>query len=209
MGETKSLPTKAKSLPMEDRPSIWGLLRSLAHIALADVWSRVGWVNEAVRCYERALAAEPRQRWLYQHQVELLAGLERWEEAVVSARGMSGRSPEDAEAQRALGRCLVKVGRYEEALGAFEKAYALAPDGRDSGLWAVICLGRLGREAEALERLRELVRQHPDRKWPRTWGRMATKRSTSRARRIDWEREAERLESETPLFETPSEPPIL
>ena len=208
VGETRPLPTEKAKSSTQDRASIWGLLRSLAHLTLGDVWSRVGWVNEMVRCYERALAAEPRQPWIRRLQVELLAGLDRWEEAEISARELLRRSPEDAEAHRVWGRCLLKVGRYEEAPAAFGKARVLAPDG-DSGLWEAICLGRLGRDAEALERLGELVRQHPDRKWPRRLARIARKRPRRAARRIDWEREAERLESETPLFETPSEPPIL
>ena len=39
----------AKPLLTKDYPSVWGLLKSLVHLLLADFWSRMGWVNKSVR----------------------------------------------------------------------------------------------------------------------------------------------------------------
>jgi Flp pilus assembly protein TadD len=134
--------------------------------------------------------------------VELVAGLERWEEAVASARELVRLTPEDPLAHQVVGTCLERVERYEEALGAYERASELAPESVESKLHLLVCLLRLGRDEEYKERLRELIGQHPGNGELRAMLAMTLQTEGNFEQAGRWYQEAHNLEPEKRVFES-------
>lgn len=111
---------------------------------------------------------------------------EDYAEAIEACRvwaSSSSRSP-DARPWLRMGAALLRIGRPEPAMGAFERAERLEPEGRAATAGRVEALLQLGRAAEArqvldtlpksesrqgrrVEALRHLARTHPGVKAPR------------------------------------------
>ena len=65
---------------------------------------------------------------------------------------------------RTLGVVLVKLGRYDEAIGEYREAYRLSPDDARIGINLALALMKSGRLSEAAAPLKSLHRQTPDEK---------------------------------------------
>ncbi|MGH9460303.1 MAG: tetratricopeptide repeat protein [Vicinamibacteria bacterium] len=158
--------------------------------------------TKALACFDRALMAESRQPVIRRHHAELLFQLGRLEEAVASGRELVGLTPEDPMAQLGLGTCLEKAERYEEALGAYERASGLEPESLELKLPALVCLLRLGRDGEFKERLRQLIRDHPEKAELRAMLGMMMQTEENLDEALPLYLEAYNLEPGSPILET-------
>lgn len=86
---------------------------------------------------------------------------QRYERARTRAEGLRERHPQSAHVARMLGEACFGLGRYDDALAAFEDAVARDPahDGYLRGLVRV--LEKTGRVRDALDRLHEFAARHP------------------------------------------------
>ena len=85
--------------------------------------------EEALSCYERAIALEPELTQAHTNRGNVLMDLKRIDEALASyERAIVLSSPDDAVAYNNRGIALASSQRLEEALAHYEKAFALNPD---------------------------------------------------------------------------------
>jgi Flp pilus assembly protein TadD len=61
--------------------------------------------------------------------------------------------PDEVGAHSNLGVVLVKLGRYDEAISEYQKAFRLAPDDTRIGVNLALALVKSGRLPEAAEKL--------------------------------------------------------
>jgi Flp pilus assembly protein TadD len=123
------------------------------------------------------------------------------EEAVVSAEQLVGLTPEDPTAHRGLGSCLEKAERYEEALGAYERASELEPESLELKVPGLVCLLRLGRDGEFKERLGQLIQHDAETAELRAMMAMMLQTEGKFEEAGRWYQEAHRLEPENRVFE--------
>ncbi len=72
-------------------------------------------------------------------------------------RALARRDPADGKAWNCIGYILAERRRFDEALAAFERARALAPEDAAAQFNAAFLLQRLGRHAEAVEGFRRAL----------------------------------------------------
>ncbi|MBN2553330.1 MAG: tetratricopeptide repeat protein, partial [Spirochaetales bacterium] len=91
--------------------------------------------DEALPCFQKALAAAPDAAGIYGNCAECLMRLDRGEEALeLLTRGVGKAEAEQQELASLYnqrGNCLVELGRCAAAIRDYEKALELAPDSRD------------------------------------------------------------------------------
>jgi tetratricopeptide (TPR) repeat protein len=113
--------------------------------------SELGHSEEAVACYDRALAINPRYVTAWTNKGVALDRLDRLEEALSWFDRVLAINPRDSIAWINKGSALHGSGRSEEAIACFEEALAINP--RDEQVWSNkgLVLGDLGRFEEAIE----------------------------------------------------------
>jgi protein O-GlcNAc transferase len=84
--------------------------------------------EEALACYDRALAIRRDVPQLLSNRGNALRNLGRFDEAETSLREALRLKPDFANAHRNLGRVLVDLGRWEEAAASVRTALRLQPD---------------------------------------------------------------------------------
>ena len=77
--------------------------------------------------------------------------------ALRAFRGLARRDPGNGEAWSCIGFILAERRQFEEALAAFERARALAPEDAALQFNAAFVLQRLGRHGEAIEGFRRAL----------------------------------------------------
>jgi tetratricopeptide (TPR) repeat protein len=83
----------------------------------------------------------------------------KFEDALRMADRLIAAGPEVPLSWRFRGECLVSLGRYLEAVEAFDRAAAIGGKGtEDIFLWTALALHNGGRQAEAKERLQRALR---------------------------------------------------
>ncbi len=97
-------------------------------IALGDALARSGSYGDAVRSYDDALRVAPGERDVVIGRARVLARAGRTDAAVAGYRQWLDANPNDAEAWGELARQRLRQGRERDAVEAFERAQALAPD---------------------------------------------------------------------------------
>ena len=97
------------------------------HLALANVFKEKGNLDEALKQIRAATQMDPTnpRNWLYQGQI--YDSFNRWKEAEESYRRFQQERVNYWVAYNELGRILTIVGRYKDAIKAFQTACALAP----------------------------------------------------------------------------------
>jgi predicted TPR repeat methyltransferase len=104
-----------------------------ANPSFAELWcvrgvllSRLRRADEALACFDRALALKPDYREAITGRIDALA--DRPAEALEAVDRMLALQPGDAIAWNNRGGILVRLGRLAEALASFERAVSLKPD---------------------------------------------------------------------------------
>lgn len=118
----------ARALPLFRRyvalepTDLWG------YLAVADVLSRLGQSDEALRWSAEALRRAPTERDAVIGRARVLARARRTDAARAAYRAWLDTHPRDAEAWQELSRELVRAGRPGEAARALERSQAIKPD---------------------------------------------------------------------------------
>jgi tetratricopeptide (TPR) repeat protein len=115
-------------------------------ISLATLGRR----EEAISCYDQALALDPRYATAWSNKGKALAELGRREEAISCYDQALALDPRHAAAWNNKGSALCNLGRREEAISCYDQALAIDP--RDAAAWdnKGNALADLGRHAEAI-----------------------------------------------------------
>jgi len=128
---------------------------------LAVAYWRQGKLQEAARCYERALAAMPSDSRARGDYAMMLTDAGQWEQAIVQATEVLQAAPDDFTAHVILGAAYQKLGRLDDACRHLETATRLQPgySGTVRALGDVYM--ELHRFAEAAECFRKLLALQP------------------------------------------------
>jgi tetratricopeptide (TPR) repeat protein len=127
----RALPLFRRYVALEPK-DLWG------YLAVADMLSRLGQSDEALRWSAQALRLDPTERDAVMGQARVLARARRTDAALAAYRSWLATHPKDAEAWQELSRELVRAGRPGEAVDALQRSQALAPDPKIAQRLAVV-----------------------------------------------------------------------
>ena len=118
--------------------------------------------EDALDCFDRALALQPDHVHALNNRGNALLDLKRHEEAMASFDRVLELDPDYAEAYNNRGVVLINLGRDEGALASLERAAALKPDYAQAHGNCAYVLHRMGRIEEALARFERVLELAPD-----------------------------------------------
>ncbi|HKE92364.1 MAG TPA: tetratricopeptide repeat protein [Gemmatimonadales bacterium] len=127
----RALPLFRRYVALEPK-DLWG------YLAVADMLSRLGRSDEALRWSDSALRLDPTERDAVLGKARVLARARRTDAALVAYRAWLATHPGDAEVWQELSRELVRAGRPGESVAALERSQALAPDPKVGRRLAVV-----------------------------------------------------------------------
>jgi len=110
----------------------------------------LGRLDEALACYDRAIALKHDLAEAYSNRGLALVGLERWNEALASCESALALRPDYVEAHNNRGIALQRLDRFEEALACYDRAIALKPGYAEAISNRGFVLSELARWEEAL-----------------------------------------------------------
>lgn len=135
-----------------------------------DLYHRQGRFQEALQCFEQAIAQEEGHSRAWKGEGICLKELGRYEEARQAFDQAITLSPRDAEGYYYRGEVLEKIGKangdplfFEKAIQAFERVIEMKPDNVNAWNYAGICYRDLGKQQEAkrcFDRAQYLMKQH-------------------------------------------------
>jgi Flp pilus assembly protein TadD len=143
-------------------------LRNLGHapadtcFELATTFLRLGWFDEAVAGYRRALALRPDDPDILNNLGTALWELGRLEEAEAHYRRALGLRGGDAEILNNLGNALREQGRLDEAVACYRRALQLRDDSPETLSNLGVVLTSLGTLEEAEASLRRAIALRTD-----------------------------------------------
>jgi tetratricopeptide (TPR) repeat protein len=126
----RALPLFRRYVALEPK-DLWG------YLAVADVLSRLGQSDEALRWSAQALRLGPTERDAVIGQARVLSRARRTDAALVAYRDWLATHPKDAEVWQELSRELVRAGRPGEAVDALERSQTQAPNPKTAQRLAV------------------------------------------------------------------------
>lgn len=129
------------------------------------VAEELGRLEEAVRCYERALELEAGEPEVLFNLGNALYSLERKTEAAQRFVEATRADPEFIEAWNNLGNALGEIDLPNEALQAYRRALAIEPDYADAHFNLAETLAALGARAAAERHWRAYLVQDPWSSW--------------------------------------------
>jgi tetratricopeptide (TPR) repeat protein len=118
-------------------------------------------INKAVQECEQALVAAPDDPWLYAQLTMLKMGVGDYFGAEGPAARQTELLPSNQSAWSQLGMILLREGRGQEALEAFDRAIALDPYYLSALVDRANVLARIGRPEDAMREFRRFLRIHP------------------------------------------------
>jgi len=121
-----------------------------------------GRYEEALVCYDRALALRSDIPQIWNNRGNALRNLDRLDEAEQSLRGALRLKPDFAKAYNNLGRVLDDLGRFGEAEASVRTALSLQPEHAYAHFNLGNILGHLGRTSEAEASYRTALRLRPE-----------------------------------------------
>lgn len=134
---------------------------ALAHNNLADVWSRSGRVDDAIRQYQAALKVMPESPVARNNLGSHFLKQGKVAEAIEEFRRVLSRDPQSIRARFSLADALMRSGRAAEAVAEYEKALAIKPDLARGHLALGHALMRAGRLADAIAQFKIAVQLEP------------------------------------------------
>jgi predicted Zn-dependent protease len=96
-------------------------------VALAEVYTQAGRLDDALSEIRKALLMQPRDPWALLHEGNVLLAMNRTREAMLATRRGLDQDPNSADLRHLLGRVWLKLGNQAEAANAFQHAMRLAP----------------------------------------------------------------------------------
>ena len=128
--------------------------------AEAELLARNDDIEEAIRIYDGALDAHPKNTDLLYARAMMASRIERFEVLENDLRDILSREPNNADALNALGYTLAdRAVRVKEAFDLIKRAIALKPKDHhviDSMGWVLYRMGRLEESVEQLQKAMEL-----------------------------------------------------
>ena len=118
--------------------------------------------EEALACYERAIALKPGYAQAHNNRGAMLQQLNRYDDALASCRAAISLEPDRANAHYNLGVTLQGLERYEEAVSSYDNAIALNPDYFAAYNNRGLCLLALKRFEEAANSQARAIALKPD-----------------------------------------------
>ena len=128
---------------------------------LGAVKADMGRLDEAMECYEKALAIEPRFPEAHSNMGNALCALGRPDAAVESYQRALAIKPDYAGAHNNLGNALRALGRYDEALASYREALRLKPDYPEAHNNIGTTLNALDRPDDAVDSYRHALAINP------------------------------------------------
>lgn len=123
--------------------------------------SSLGRLQEALDCYERALARAPDEKAIHNNRGNVLRKMGRTGEALVAFDRALALDPRHDDAWYNKGLLLTQAGRLAEGLHCFEQAIAANVRSVPAWIGKAHVLGRLGRTAEELACLDRAIEANP------------------------------------------------
>jgi tetratricopeptide (TPR) repeat protein len=122
-------------------------------------------VEEAIACYHKAIALDPKLANAHNGLGNALKAKGQVEEAIACFEKVIALDPKDTKAHNILGRALASKGQLDEAIACFKKAIALDPQYAPAHFSLGLALMQRGQFAQAQASTRRAVdllpRQHP------------------------------------------------
>jgi tetratricopeptide (TPR) repeat protein len=164
----------------------------LAWEALAEGYTRLYRILDALACLDRWLARQPDNVRALALRGNAYWQIGRSQQAAEPYRRVIELGPDNTEVRWRLGRCMLDVGRYQEALDHFQVVLRRRPNDPDVLVRLARCYERLDQPERARDLLDEVLAEHPGHgEALRTRGRLARK-SGDLAGAERWLREAVR-----------------
>jgi tetratricopeptide (TPR) repeat protein len=129
---------------------------------LGAVHARMGSLQEAVDCYQKALALKPTYAEAHNNLGNVLSRLGRQDDAVASFGRALSVMPEYPEAHNNLGSVFNQMGRFKEAATCYTKALQIRPGYAEAHNGLGNALRDLDEPEEALSHFDAAIRISPD-----------------------------------------------
>ena len=143
-------------------PSPGHLPREIPYYNLGAGFNSQGRFDEAMGCFQKALAINPNFAEAYNNLGTTLNSQGRFDEAIGCFQKALAINPNFAEAHNNLGTALYLKGRLDEAIHEFQEVLRLKPDRAETHCNLGYVLGKQGRLDEAIYEFQEALRLKPD-----------------------------------------------
>lgn len=140
---------------------------ALAHINLANAYTRKGASEQALKHYRIGLSLEPDSALAHKNLGMLLAQLERVDEAIVHLKEAVRYDPDDPDGHYLLGNGLLHNGLTDQAIARFRTAIELDSGRVDYHESLAAALLQAERTEEAIRAFRRALDIDPDRSFAR------------------------------------------
>mgnify|MGYP001791190652 CR=1 FL=1 len=127
------------------------------HHQLAKVLEEHGLSDQAIACYEQAIASEPEATLSYYALSELLIKQGQSQRAIELLAQLTQQIPDDATAHYRLGRVYRQAGQYETAILSFRQALKFDADLHWAYMGLLNSLLQLSRWDETIESCRGII----------------------------------------------------
>ena len=135
---------------------------AVAQLNWGNALARLGRLQEAQSCFDRALVIRPDFAEAHCHLGDLMLQLGRFDDAAWRCHRALEIRPDYAEAHHTLGNALLKLTRVDEAIVCLRRAAAISADFAEAHLSLGSALRSIGRLDEAVAGYRAALRVKPD-----------------------------------------------
>ncbi len=130
--------------------------------ALAAVLQRMNKHQDAVRACELALSIQPDFAEVHNRMAQSYLAMEKWPQAIDTAKDVLVRHPKHQEAMFNLGMALIGGRRYDEAVECFDQILQLGPEDDMALLNLGNALAGAGRSQAALDAYNRMIDRQPN-----------------------------------------------
>lgn len=131
-------------------------------MTLADLYHRAGRFDDAQACYAHCLTLDPGHVVAKSRSANVMISQQRFADAEASLRTLTESAQPDPALLHNLGVSLFYQKRWDEALGAFQRAAQGGLRDRLNVLYTAHAMHRLGDVSGGAQLCREWLEQHPD-----------------------------------------------
>jgi arylsulfatase A-like enzyme/Tfp pilus assembly protein PilF len=132
-----------------------------SYVQLALLYRKMGKTNESIEVLELGNTRLPNNLIILSRLASFYIRAQRLEDAIVAAQAVLSIDPKYFDALYVAGLSLVNMGKWEEALGYFERAMDIEPENTALELQYAFCLVANGRGAEATKIYERLKEENP------------------------------------------------
>jgi len=131
------------------------------YVHLALLYRRMGKINEGIDVLESGNRKLPGNLIILSRLASFYVRGQRLDEAIATAQAVLRIDPQYFDALYISGLSLVNLGKWDEALGYFERAMDIEPENTSLELQYAFCLVANGRGAEAMKIYERLKKDNP------------------------------------------------